>query len=341
MWQPSPDYLKEVIDACEGAQIQKDLIKKDLLPILKDYGHLDLTRFPANFRWNLCSARMILGDFSEYDGWEFRSNWSITYQGYNGKQFKTKKWDGSKVDKLVVLGEQGIGDEILYGSLIPELMVRLGKDLEFQCHPRLKEIFERSYGIKCTDRRVLSEVDGVSVALSDLMMFYRLDKTHFPKKPFLKPNPERVEYWRTELDQISDKPKIGIAWKSRHGEIDPKGLQTSGEADYINLQYGTEPNMGGCAFGIDPLENIEDHINLIAALDKVVSVTQTVVHEAGAIGAPVDVIKPPRGSGEADSQLWYYPNGEHPVYPNVTIYDSLETYARLQPRSPSRTRRTG
>lgn len=340
MWQPTSKHLEDVIDACEGAQIQLDLIKKDLVPILKKFGYLDLTRFPANFRWNLCSARMTLGDFSEYDGWEFRSSWSVTYQGHNGKSFNTKKWQGDKVKKLVILGEQGIGDEILYGSLIPELIIRLGpKALEFQCQPRLQKIFTRSYGIKCTDRRFLSDVEGVSVALSDLMMFYRTDKTHFPKLPFLKPDQERVKYWRQELDKISNKPKIGIAWKSRHGELDHEALkQGLGDVTLINLQYGEIRGVMGGDWP-DPLQDIEDHINLIAALDKVVTVTQTVVHEAGCVGTPVDVIKPPRGSGETDAQLWYYPNGDHPVYKNVTIYDSLDEY--IQSRSPSHIRRTG
>jgi len=67
MWQPTPEYLEQVIDTCEGAQIQKDLIKGQLAPLLKKFGYLDLTRFPASFRWNLCSARMTLGDFSDYE----------------------------------------------------------------------------------------------------------------------------------------------------------------------------------------------------------------------------------------------------------------------------------
>lgn len=332
MWSPSIAHLKNVIDACEGPQIQKDLIKKELVPLLKKKGGLNLLRFRADFRWNLCSARMTLGDFSDYDGWEFRSNWSITYQGHNGKSFDVPKWNGKRIDHLVIMGEQGIGDEILYGSLIPELMVRLGpKSLEFQCQPRLKKIFERSFGIKCTDRKLLSDVKAdATVALSDLMMWYRRDLSHFPKKPFLKPDPERVKYWRAELEKISDKPKIGIAWKSRHGEISPHSL-IHGDSTFINLQYGEllESRIGKIwNIAPNPLDEIEDHINLIAALDKVVTVTQTVVHEAGSVGTPVDVIRPPKGSGETDSQLWYYPNGLHPVYPNVRVYDSMEDYER-------------
>lgn len=344
MWSPTPEYLAEVIDACEGAQIQKDLIKKDLLPVLEKFGGLDLHRFPPSFRWNLCSARMILGDFSNYDGWEFRSNWSITYQGHNGKSFNIPKWDGRPVDHLVIMGEQGIGDEILYGSLIPELMIRLGPDaLEFQCHPRLQEIFTRSYGIRCTDRRNLSEVTegDATVALSDLMMWYRRDKSQFPKKPFFKLDPEMVKTYGKELNKVKGE-KIGITWATRKGIIDPDELvyeikKNHPDATLINLQYHKE-GFPECPKGVldiqpDPMEKLEEHICFIANLNRLITTTQTVVHESGAIGIPTEVIKPPRGTGEVDSQLWYYnKNAASNVYCNSINYDSLEDYSRLTKR---------
>jgi len=163
--------------------------------IWRDRGHVDRHEFPARFRFELCSSRLSQGKFNSWDGWEFRSAFSITFQGYNGFKMKIPWWMGQKVDHLVVLGEQGIGDEILYGSAIPELIVRLGhKAIEYRCHPRIKQIFERSLKIRCTDRPKLGEIsegDAV-VALSDLFMFYRKDKAHFPKKPFLKPDSERI-----------------------------------------------------------------------------------------------------------------------------------------------------
>lgn len=314
------------------SELKLNIIKRDLKKTLKKAGRIDYSLFPPTFRWHLCSSRLSQGKFNNWDGWEFRSNWSITFQGLNGFNLKVPKWTGKPVKKLIIASEQGIGDEILYASAIPELIVRLGHEaLELQCHPRLVPIFERSFRIKCTERKVLSEIEGDAViALADLFMFYRRDKSHFPKRPFLKADPLRVAYWGSELKKLGRDAKIGVAWKSRHGEIDPARLMWKGQyptpGHYINLQYG-DKTPGTIDIGPDPLVDMEDHLNFVSALDAVISVTQTVVHEAGSVGTPCIAIKPPKGTGEVDCHLWYYGlGGKHLVYGNVDVFNSIEEY---------------
>jgi len=325
------EAIFEVIDHTPESRLKRDRLKKVILKTFKKTGRLETNWFPPDFRWNLCAARMRRGHFDNYDGWHFRSDWSCTFHETNGYKNPLPKWDGSAVEHLVVLGEQGIGDEILFASAIPELIVRLGsKAVEFQCHPRLQRIIERSFGIRVADRKNLSSItegDAI-VALADLFMFYRRDKSHFPRKPFFRLDEERVKYWKGVLDEISDKPKIGIAWKARHGSLNPEDLMFE-DATYINLQYG-ESCEAAREVGIDPLEDIEDHINLIAALDKVVSVTQTVIHEAGCIGKECHAIRPLKDTGEVDNVLWYYGNGniDSPVYGSVKIWNTIGDYQR-------------
>jgi len=309
-------------------------IATDLKRTVEKYGYVDYNLFPPTFRWHLCSARLTQGKFENWDGWEYRSDWSITFQGWNGFKLKIPKWNGRPVGKLVISSEQGIGDEILYGSAIPELMVRLGpKALELQCHPRLIPVFERSYGIKAVPRKVLSQItDGDAVvALGDLFMFYRRDKSHFPKKPFLKVDPEKREKWLKILEGYP-KPWIGIAWKSRHGEIEVgRIIPKSGTG--FNLQYGGFDHRLK-NLPVDPLLDMDDHLALVSCMDKVVSVTQTLVHEAGALGIPCDAIKPQKGTGEVDCHLWYYGTGDSPhdhhVYGSVRVFESLEDYGKFQ-----------
>jgi len=341
---PELKAILDVIDETPESRLKRERLKKAVQKTYKkrvkdgDFNPNEMASwFPPEFRWNLCSARLKEGRYDNWDGWDFRSDWSVTYNELNGHKNPLPKWDGRPVQHLVVLGEQGIGDEILFASAIPELIVRLGRGaIEFQCHPRLQRIIERSYGIKCTERKTLTNItegDAI-VALADLFMFYRHDASHFPRKPFLKPDVDRVRYWRQRLDEISDKPKIGIAWKARHGSLDPKEMMVE-DATYINLQYLRHPKGewieplpdGVIDLGCNPLGEIEDHINLIAALD----VTQTVIHEAGCIGKECHAIRPKKGTGEVDNLLWYYLKGnvDSPIYGSVKIWNTVNDYKRF------------
>lgn len=318
-----------------------DEIAQDLRRTVQKCGHIDYTMFPPTFRWHLCSSRLSQGKFDNWDGWEYRSNWSITFQGWNGFSLKIPKWNGKPVKKLIIAGEQGQGDDIVYGSAIPELMVRLGPQaIEFQCHPSLVPIFERSFGIRCTPRKILSEItegDAV-VALADLFMIYRRDKAHFPKKPFLKPNPDLVEKYRKIMEQYP-RPWTGVAWGSRKGSVDPAKLVAGMSGTVFDLQYRLdsysypEKPQSVVSLDLDIASDKESEFAIVANLDKVVSVTQTLVHVAGSMGVPCDVIKPPKGTGEVNCQLWYYGIGQSPhshmVYGNMRVYESLEEYGQL------------
>lgn len=257
----------------------------------------------------------------------------MTFRWGQDIQSPIPKWDGGPSSHLVVLGEQGIGDEILFSSALPELMVRVGtKNIEFQSYPKLKSIIERSFGVKCTDRKPLSEVkEGQHiVALGDLFPWYRRHKSHFPKKPYLKPDPEKVSHWSEWLKQFNG-PKIGVAWYSRHGFLNPDDLITEGT--YFDLQYRSEVDMGGSKDLIPvPFDTRDDFDNLfafVACLDEVRTVTQTLSHVCGSQGKTCKAVIPPK-NGEVNWYLWYYFDGksywDSPIYPNFTIYKSIDEF---------------
>jgi len=340
-WQQEYAEVCEVINQTDISQLKRSRLKKDLKSVIKNAKEIDYNLYPPDFRWNLCAARLRLGRFDNWDGWEYRSDWAMTYRSFNGYTFDLPRWDGQDCEKLVILGEQGVGDELLFASAIPELIVRLGHEkLEFQTYPKLIPMFERSFRIKCTPRQRLGELEYEEgtyvVALADLFMFYRRDKKHFPGKPYLKPDPSLVNKWKVVLDGIPNR-KIGIGWKARHGDLSPADLMCE-DATYINLQYLSHPKgewiedlpEGIVDLGIDPLGDMENHLALISCLDKVVTVTQTTVHEAGGLGKECHAIRPKRGTGEVHNSLWYYflGNLQSPVYNSVRIYNTPKDYQR-------------
>jgi tetratricopeptide (TPR) repeat protein len=57
-------------------------------------------------------------------------------------------WDGQKVGKLVIAGEQGLGDEIMFMSCWP-FVKDLADEIVLECAERLVPLFERSFNVKC------------------------------------------------------------------------------------------------------------------------------------------------------------------------------------------------
>lgn len=321
----------KVFDGQDWDSKEKEEMKSEVERILRRDGKINYQAFPPGFRWDICCERLKTGDFSNWDGWEFRSDWAMTFRWGEGIKTPVPKWDGKPTDHLVILGEQGIGDEILFLSALPDLMVRVGKKcLELQTYPRLKTIVERSYGIRCTDRRLLSHVtEGKSVmALGDLFPWYRRSRSHFPKKPYLKADPEKVAFWVDWMSQFGPK-NVGLAWKTRKGSVEPESLRT-GEGTYFDLQYGEHKTP---EWMIKPPFDIEDDMeNLFAfvkALDRVDSVTQTLCHVAGSQGVECNAIIPP-DNGEVRFFLWCYgspdPVCESPVYPNMKVYKNINEF---------------
>lgn len=317
---------------------QRSRLKRDFNQLFYRLKKSGVSRFPyetlpIDFRWNLCSARLRLGHFNNWDGWEFRGDFASTFHHH---VFLTPKWMGEEITEeggLKVCGEQGIGDEIMFLSALPDLMWRVGpKAIEINCYPRLVPILERSFKVKCVDRpKGLSDVNGRAMLLmGDLLRWYRKGGG-FPRKPYLKPDPQRVDFWKSELKKLGNKPKVGIAWKSRHGALNPYDLMTE-DVTYVSLQYSDSSPKGCVSLDQDPLTDLDGHMSLIAALDKVVTVTQTAVHVSGSIGKECHAIIPPKDTGEVNNRLWYYGHGEeswdHYVYGSVKVYGSIDDYRR-------------
>src|SRR4029077_13556558 len=113
------------------------------------------------------------------------------------------RWDGAKGLNLVCYGEQGIGDEITFASVIPDL-IRDSRSTVIECDKRLEGLFARSFpecevhGTRYKDAKEWLNCTrfDARVAMGDLTNFYRKTTDSFPKTPYLKPSPEMRLQWR-------------------------------------------------------------------------------------------------------------------------------------------------
>ncbi|HEX3917929.1 MAG TPA: tetratricopeptide repeat protein [Caulobacteraceae bacterium] len=169
---------------------------------------------------------------------------------------------------FVLMGEQGLGDEVLFGSMLPDILQALGPEahLILAVEPRLVSLFQRSfpsvevvghatYAVQGRTYRGAPVLDGRAgidlwAPLASPLRQFRRDLASFPQDqgPFLKPDPARVAHWRSVLDEAPAGRKVGVLWKSmkldagRQRYFSPFQLWapvlTTPGATFVNVQYG-------------------------------------------------------------------------------------------------------
>ena len=139
-------------------------------------------------------------------------------------RFPQPLWSGQPLETgtLLVHAEQGIGDEILFASCLPELITRVGKCV-FVCHPRLARLMARSFPAvtvmahaPAADRvpPKLPFAADFQIPSGSLPLHLRPTAESFPKrKRFLIADPEKRCAWRKRFDALGAGLKIGISWR--------------------------------------------------------------------------------------------------------------------------------
>jgi tetratricopeptide (TPR) repeat protein len=255
---------------------------------------------------------------------------------------------------LLVFAEQGLGDEVLFANLVPDVIEALGPDgqLILAVEPRLTDLFARSFPAARIEAHVTYNIDGRTVRrapfltdedkvdawapLGALLRRFRPDVAAFPNRPsFLTPDPARVAHWREALKAEGPGPKVGILWKSL--KLDGARLRYFSPFDYwrpvlstpglsfVNLQYGDSGAETAQAMrelgvrlwrppGIDLKDDLDDLAALTLALDLVVAPANATSNIAAACGAPVWLISTPGAWPKLGTD-------RYPWYPTVRVFD--------------------
>lgn len=247
------------------------------------------------------------------------------------------RWNGEKGKNVIIYGEQGLGDEIMYSSVIPDMAQ--DNTVLLECDPRLQTLFKRSFpnvhvsGTRGKDTTVNPgiEIDH-RACISDLCRIYRRTDESFPRKPFLVPDEKAVKKWK-EVFKEFNKPVIGISWTG--GRIDTGGIRRKPlkdwepilelDAIFVNLNY-KDKDVGSypiIEYEATALEDYDETASLVAALDMVITVPTTICHLAGGLGVETLVMVP-------DHPRWSYGlEGEnHPWYDSVKVFRDWATVTK-------------
>ena len=245
--------------------------------------------------------------------------WTEGFELYDYGERKDKDyvgvpaWDGTPGKRVVVYGEQGIGDEIMFASIIPDMVADCAQVI-IDAHPRLQNMFQRSFrglGVAVYGTRKIKDPHWLRVqkldariAMGSLGRLYRKTDTDFPRAPYLKPDPDLVEDYRRRLAGYR-RPRIAIAWKGgyvrTHKDDRSMSLDTllgavSGLGEVWSLQYTPEAGKECEGKAIHHWQAEIDNYDLTAALvsnlDLVITVNQSLAHLCGALGVPCWVLTP-------------------------------------------------
>ncbi len=260
---------------------------------------------------------LLLGDFKSawplYE-WRWKTNQNT------GEKIKTSLpvWRGETGKRLLLWAEQGIGDEIMYASMIAEVG-KICKTLTVKCDKRLIPLFERSFSKKINflfDQSLINESDyDCHIAIASLPSILRPSSESFGKasKPYLRYENKKAEELKEKI--LADKAEklIGISWNSASAipgahyrnvtlndlakHLDMPGIKL------VNLQYGEvadEIEQLSSHQGIeikkvpdiDNRNDIDGLAALIGACDQVVTIDNATAHLAGALGARTNVLLP-------------------------------------------------
>jgi len=302
----------------------------------------------VKYRFRRAMSALAIGQLKK--GWadyEFRFNSEErTYDRRPGPPY----WEGEELvgKKIFVWPEQGLGDQIIFGSILPDLIARGGK-VVVESKPRLASVFARSM----PDAEIIprdsdeAHVDpgnaDYQICLTSLGQFFRPDFASFPsRRGFLKVDPQKSAAIQARYRALANGRKIvGISWRSKNEKF---GILKSTELMdwapilkmpglfFVNLQYGdctedlakVRAQLGVDIHQdpeIDAMGDLDDFFAQVSAMNLVVSTSSTTVHVSGSIGVPTWLILP-RGP----AALWYWFRGreDSPWYSSFRIFRQLD-----------------
>jgi tetratricopeptide (TPR) repeat protein len=235
--------------------------------------------------------------------------------------------------RVLVIGEQGVGDQLMFASMIPDL-ARIASSVVCVCDPRLVRLLGAAFGpafgnVTVTDPNGGNVEADLALSLGSLAFAFRPTEADFPGTAYLRPRPEVSARWAERLGPRRARRRVGISWrggtpgtrqKNRSLHLDQLALVlATPDCEFVNLQYGdvtrevAAANAGRAepirAFPAAEIDDFEDLAGLVASLDAVVSVQTSVVHMAGALGQTCLALLPHRAewryTGAGETMPWY------------------------------------
>lgn len=285
--------------------------------------------------------------FSGWQDYDWRLQWDTAIRQGQSRTVDrlAPNWHGEPMNgAILVLPEQGLGDQIFYGGMLGDLQRQAPGSTVCLVH-RLLPLFARSFPSLhfVSPDQINSNRDAylgkfaAQIHLASLGQFFRTSQNDFQHvvNGYLKADQFLAQKFRNELVH-KKKLVCGISWLSKNHEFGSsksltlnalKPLLSMKEVEFINLQYGDTAHevaslydqTGLSIFNFNCVDNFHDIdalASVISACDIVVTVSNTTAHMAAALGKPVLVMLP-----KSPSLFWYWhlDRTNSPWYPSAVL----------------------
>ncbi len=188
----------------------------------------------AQAKLNRAVLHLLTGNLK--DGWkDYQARLKLPGKAPVAEHSLTR-WSGGSLKKtrLLVSAEQGVGDHLMFASMIPDLAARAAADggsVMLECDPRLVDLFARSFpsvtvhgwdletrgGVTKARYGWLKAAGGANafVEMGSLPKILRGSLEAFPKRnAYLTPDPLHMAVWGGALGSVGMGPFIGVCWRS-------------------------------------------------------------------------------------------------------------------------------
>jgi len=300
-----------------------------------------LLRFPGHASLRFIHALLLLGLGQFTEGWpEYELRLKTPQRCYLPRAVTWERWQGpqnSRGGKLLIWSEQGFGDEIMFASLIPKVTPHFNA-VTFECSRDTAALFRRSF----SNVRVFPvELNGAmpealhgetfdyECPLGSLPLALDLELPPQPQA-WLKTDPDLSAKLRVDLERVAAGRRIiGVSWRGGTAmtrqaarSMTLAQLQPILKRDvlFVAIQHDlksaelTDRVLSITSYP-DLLTQLDSLAALIGACDEIVTVCNTNVHLAGAMGKPVKVLAP-----HVPEWRYGFSGNTMPWYPNVRVF---------------------
>jgi tetratricopeptide (TPR) repeat protein len=349
-----------------AARPDSALALNNLGHLLSEEGHVDeaaalfersLALAPDNPRaaYNLALARLTQGRFEQ--GWRlYEARFRMRPLSEIRRELPVPplaSGDIGRASRVAIWREQGVGDQILYSTVLPSLAAR-GQDFVLEVDARLVAAVRRAHPAwhVASPEESATAFEGCDrhAPMADVAALLRPSVESFSQQPraFLAADLVRAQRYRDRLC-AGGRRIVGISWKSaqpknraqlgarKSAPLDAfAALAARADLRLVDLQYGDTRDervrFTGELARLEELDLFNDLDGLLAAIeacDVMVTTSSVTAHLAGALGKRTLLVFT---GGLPPFHYWTQLGGAHSLwYPSVEIVSdpSLDTWPRV------------